>query len=242
MNSMDKKVIVVTGTSSGLGMEIAKTLLESGLYSVIGISRRTSDLASFFPDLYRHINNNLLNIDLIPNLASQVLKISPNIYGLVNNAAIGKDGLLPTFHNSDIQNSINLNLVSPIILTKYLVRPMLVSKVGRVINISSIVARSGFRGLSVYSASKAGLEAFTRSFAREVGPKSITVNCVSPGFLETEMSKSLGTYGLEKIKRRAALNRFPSLKEVSSTVKFLMSEEASGITGSIFTVDAGNLT
>lgn len=237
-----RKIVVITGTSRGLGYDVAQNLLSDGNFDVIGISRGASSLASVFPTTYHHITWDLLDIKSIPGLVAEVLKISPKIYGLVNNVAIGKDGLLPTFHNSDIINSINLNLISPIILTKYLVRPMLISKVGRIINISSIVARTGFRGLSVYSATKAGLEGFSRSLARDVGARNITVNCVAPGFLETDMTDMLKGSKIESIKRRAALSRIPSLSEVSSAVSFLMSDSASGITGTTITVDAGNLT
>lgn len=111
---------------------------------------------------------------------------------------------------------------------------------GRIVNISSIIANSGYRGLSVYAASKGGLEGFTRSLSRELGTYGITVNCIAPGFMETEMTSSLNPKDLERIKNRSALKRFPTLQEVAHATSFLLDPESAGITGSVITIDAGN--
>jgi 3-oxoacyl-[acyl-carrier protein] reductase len=135
---------------------------------------------------------------------------------------------------------IRVNITAPILLTKYLVRPMLSSREGRIVNISSIVARTGYRGLAAYGATKAALEGFTRSLARDVGPRNVTVNAVAAGFLATEMTASLDQANVVRIKRRAALDRFATTDEVASAVSYLLSPKAKGITGTVLTVDAGS--
>lgn len=237
----EKKIVVVTGTSSGLGVSIAQNLISDGFH-VVGVARREVQDETFDVSRsdYTHIQYDLSNIDGLAKLSTQIIKDIGKPYGLVNNAAIGTDGILPTMHNSDIEKLLRVNSVSPFILTKYLVRPMLAARAGRIINVSSIVAQTGYRGLSVYAATKAAMEGFTRSLARDVGPKNVTVNCVAPGFLETAMTKSLGTESLDRIKARSPMKRFPSSMEVASAVSYLMSEAAEGITGTTLTVDAGN--
>ncbi|MFT7399182.1 MAG: 3-oxoacyl-[acyl-carrier protein] reductase, partial [Rheinheimera aquimaris] len=159
---------------------------------------------------------------------------------LINNAAVGYDGVLATMHNSEINALLNLNVQAPILLTKYLLRPMLLNQSGRIINISSIIARTGFNGLSVYAASKAALEGFTKSLSREVGKAGITVNCVAPGYMQTEMTNSLQGDKLESIKRRSPLGRLATPDDAAGAVLYLLSEQATAITGTTITVDAGS--
>jgi 3-oxoacyl-[acyl-carrier protein] reductase len=235
------KFVVVTGVSGGLGESIVHNLIESN-YNVIGVSRRQPQI-SFRSDLesrFTYLSHDLSEIENLHNLVSKIKKLNGQIYGLINNAAIGKDGVLPTLHNTDIEYQIRLNLTSPIMLTKYLSREMLMGREGRIINISSVVANSGYRGLSVYAATKAGLEGFTRSLSRELGSYGITVNCVAPGFMETEMTSTLKPTDLDRIKSRSALKRFPTLTEVAMATKFLLDPSSAGITGTVITVDAGN--
>jgi 3-oxoacyl-[acyl-carrier protein] reductase len=133
-----------------------------------------------------------------------------------------------------------MNVISPMILTKFLVRQMMTAKTGRIINISSIVATTGYPGLSAYSASKAALLGFTRSLAREVGALGITVNAVAPGFVDTEMTHGLTDKQREQIKRRSALHAMVSVDDIADAVCFLMSDGATRVTGTTITVDAGN--
>ena len=123
------------------------------------------------------------------------------LYGLVNNAALGTEGLLSNMHNSDIERLVRINTLSPVILTKYAVRSMMATGEGRVVNISSIIASTGYSGLSVYGATKASMLGFTRSLAREVGRLGVTVNAVAPGFMDTEMTAGM-TDGQRKQDRR----------------------------------------
>jgi 3-oxoacyl-[acyl-carrier protein] reductase len=162
------------------------------------------------------------------------------IYGLVNNAGIGTEGLLATMHNSDIEALVRLNVLSPVILTKYVVRHMMADGEGRIVNISSIIASTGYNGLSVYGATKAAATGFTRSLAREVGKVGITVNAIAPGFIDTELTSNLGGEGRDRIAKRAALRRLPEVDDVARMVEYLFSDGGRNITGSVLTIDAGN--
>jgi 3-oxoacyl-[acyl-carrier protein] reductase len=209
---------------------------------VVGIARREvspSDLG-LTPSQYAHIGFDLADIDEIPSLASSISRKFGAPYALINNAANGKDGILPTMHNTDIERLVCVNITSPIVLTKYLSRPMLSAGSGRIVSISSVVAKTGYRGLSAYGASKAALEGFTKSLSRELGPRNITVNCIAPGFADTEMTASLGSDALERIRRRSALARFPEVEEIAACAEYLLSDAAGAITGTTITVDAGN--
>ncbi len=162
------------------------------------------------------------------------------IYGLVNNAAIGTPGVLANMKDSHIEEIVHLNVLMPIVLTKYVVRTMMSAGGGRIVNISSVVSSTGYSGLSAYSATKASLVGFTRSLAREVGPLGITVNTVSPGFINTDMTHTLTPAERAKIERRSALHRMPEIEDVANMVDYLVSEKARNITGTMMTVDAGN--
>lgn len=234
-------LVIITGTTSGLGRSMATRVAKAG-FRVVGIARR--DVTALDLGLqagqYSHICFDLSDIDQIGPMVSRLVREHGVPYGLVNNAAIGTDGILPTMHNSDITTLVACNITSPLILTKYVTRSMLSAQTGRVVSISSVVARTGYRGLSVYAATKAALEGFTRSLARDLGPRGVTVNCVAPGFAATAMTEPLGTESLERIRRRSPLGRFPDADEIAAAVVFLLGEDAAAITGSTVTVDAGN--
>jgi 3-oxoacyl-[acyl-carrier protein] reductase len=159
---------------------------------------------------------------------------------LVNNAGIGTAGVLANMKDADIERLVRLNVVVPLMLTKYVVRSMLTQGEGRIVNVSSVVAQTGYSGLSVYSATKSSLGGFTRSLAREVGSLGITVNAVAPGFVDTDMTHTLSPAEREKIERRSALRRMPEVEDVADMVDYLVSDKARNITGTVITVDAGN--
>ena len=142
--------------------------------------------------------------------------------------------------DEQIENLVRLNTVAPIILSKYVLRSMMIERAGRIINISSIVASTGYSGLSTYSATKASLVGFTRSLAREVGQLGITVNAIAPGFVSTEMTHELSGGQREQIMRRSALKRMAEGSDIANSVEFLLGEKAKNITGITLTVDAGN--
>jgi 3-oxoacyl-[acyl-carrier protein] reductase len=159
---------------------------------------------------------------------------------LVNNAAIGSHGVLATMYNSDIERLIRINTLSPIVLTKYVVRYMMADGGGRVVNIASIIGFTGYSGLSAYGATKAALIGFTRSLAREVGRMGVNVNAVAPGYIETDMTEDLDDAQRQQIARRSALRRLPKVEDVANAVEFLLSDRANNITGTVLTVDAGS--
>lgn len=239
--------VVVTGGSRGLGLAIGRSLATAG-YRVIAVARRSTDALNAAIDAAAGIGTgaivfraaDLADTGCIPRLARELRKDVGPIYGLVNNAGLGTSGVLGVTRDQDIEALIRLNTLSPILLTKYVVRSMMADRVGRIVNISSVVSMTGYSGLSVYSATKASLVGFTRSLAREVGQFEITVNAVAPGFVDTDMTQELGEGAREQIARRSALHRLIDPEDVAKAVEFLLSDHARNITGTVLTVDAGN--
>ena len=237
------KVVVVTGGTRGLGLAIVRRLLDEG-YRLVAIGRSCSkelqDLMAKETDRAAFEPFDFCDTAEIHQLALHLGRKYGRIYGLVNNAALGHDGILATMHEKDISELIKVNVEAPILLTKYLLRPMLINGSGRVINISSIMANTGFSGLAVYGATKAALSGFTRSLAREVGRAGITVNTVAPGYMQTDMTNSLQGEKLRAIKRRSPLGQLAGVDDVASAVAYLMGESATMVTGITLTIDAGS--
>lgn len=240
--SNDNKKILVTGASRGLGLSIVKELLSQG-YEVIATSRKESKEI----EELKIKNTNLSfepfdfkNIDEIYLFSKKIISGYGEIYGLVNNAAVGYDGVLGTMHESQIKELVEINTIAPIILTKYISRQMLIANQGRIINISSIIANTGYTGLSVYAATKASLIGFTKSLSRELGKAGITVNAILPGYMETEMTASIDAKNLDKIRRRSPFNELAKTEDVASGVLYLLGEQANKITGICLTIDAGS--
>ena len=228
--------VLVTGGSKGLGLAIASRLASCG-YRVIALALAKSGAES---GPLRFHAFDLADIGAIGRLVSELRREVGPLYGLVNNAGLGTAGLLSMMRDPDIEALVRLNTLSPLLLTKYVVRAMMAEREGRIVNISSVVASSGYKGLSAYSATKASLEGFTRSLAREVGPLGITVNAVAPGFVDTAMTHELTDGEREQITRRSALRRMVAPDDVASAVEYLLGEKARNITGVTLTVDAGN--
>lgn len=236
--------VVVTGGSRGIGLAIARRLAASG-YHVIAVARRENDelrnaIREVGEDRLHFRPFDLSETNAIQSFVKGLRDEFGAIYGLVNNAGIGTEGLLATMHNSEIEALIRLNVVSPVILTKYVVRHMMSDGVGRIINISSIIGSTGYNGLAVYGATKAAASGFTRSLAREVGKLGITVNAIAPGFIDTELTQSLSGEGRQRIAGRSALRRLPEADDVASMVEYLLGDGGRNITGTVLTVDAGN--
>jgi len=239
--------VLVTGGSRGIGLAIAQRLAGSG-YHVIAVARREGDelrdaIGVAGKEGHGRIHFrafDLSEVDAIPAFVKSLRDEFGAIYGLVNNAGLGTEGLLATMHNSEIEALMRLNVLSPIILTKYVVRHMMADGAGRIINMSSIIASTGYNGLSVYGATKAAATGFTRSLAREVGKLGITVNAIAPGFVDTELTQSLAPEQKQRIAGRSALRRLPDVDDVARMVEYLLGEGGRNITGSVMTVDAGN--
>jgi 3-oxoacyl-[acyl-carrier protein] reductase len=239
--------VIVTGGSRGLGLGIARRLTSVG-YCVIAVARKeTSELTNAISEAEAAKQGRLhfLPFDLgeterIPDLVKQIRKDFGATYGLVNNAGISFDGTLALTPNSQIERLVRINTISPIVLTKYVVRSMMADGGGRVVNIASIIASTGYSGLSVYGATKASLVGFTRSLAREVGRMGVNVNAVAPGFIATELTKGLKDEDRQRIENRSALRRLAEVDDVASAVEFLLGDQSKNITGTVLTVDAGN--
>ena len=239
--------VIVTGGSRGLGLAMARALAAAG-YRVIALSRgSTGELQAASraaADSGRGaIEFRACDLSDLGSIAPLVKSLRADfgaLYGLVNNAGLGTSGLLSNMRDQEIQRLIQLNTVSPILLSKYVVRSMMAQREGRIINIASIVAYTGYSGLSVYSATKASLLGFTRSLAREVGQLGITVNAVAPGFVATEMTQELEETQRQQIARRSALKRMADPIDVARGVEFLLGDGGRNITGTTLTIDAGN--
>ena len=190
--------VIVTGASRGLGLAIAARLAASG-YRVLAIARSESaelqalitaaaqggrGPVQFYPF-------DLLETAAMAQFVNRLRREAGPLYGLVNNAGLGTAGVLAMMRDEDIERLIRLNTLSPIVLTKHVARSMMSERAGRIVNISSIVATTGYQSLSAYSATKASLIGFTRSLARELGQLGITVNAVAPGFVDTEMTSRM---------------------------------------------------
>ncbi|MCX2498685.1 SDR family NAD(P)-dependent oxidoreductase [Plesiomonas shigelloides] len=237
------KNVIITGCAKGLGLETSKMLAKAG-YKVLGVSRTPTEeyqqLQASFPENVFFYEFDFCNVKDISALVKLIVKKHGRIFGLINNAALGHDGVLATMHESDISLLLKVNIEAPILLTKYVARSMLLNRGGRIVNVGSIIASTGFNGLSVYGATKSAIGGFTKSLARELGKSQITVNTLAPGYMETNMTVGLVGDKLEKIKRRSCLGRLANVKDVASMALFLLSEDAAGITGTTFTVDAGS--
>jgi 3-oxoacyl-[acyl-carrier protein] reductase len=238
--------VIVTGGSRGLGLGIALRLREAG-YRAIAVARRASDeLATAQKDAgpLPFWPCDLAETDALGGMVKSIRAEFGPIYGLVNNAGIGTSGILANMRTRDVERLVRLNTVSPMLLTKYVVRAMMADgakkRGGRIVNVSSIVASTGFSGLSVYAATKASLIGFTKSLARELGSLEITVNAVAPGFIDTAMTEDMDHADRERVRRRSPLGRLAGIDDVANAVEFLMSDKAGNVTGTVLTVDAGS--
>lgn len=232
-----QKTIVVTGASGVLGQAICARLIESG-YEVVGLVRDPSKLNSSL--LYKGVVTvDLTSTSSVISGYKEVMDKYGTPFGLVNNAAIGTSSISLTQNQSEIEKVIAVNLLAPITLSKLFSRQMLDLHQGRIVMISSIASSKSYKGLAVYSAAKAGLEAYARGLAREVGSQGITVNSVLPGFMKTAMTIGLSDKQFESVARRTMVPELLRPDSVASMVNFLIGDEASQITGQSIFVDGG---
>ena len=242
--SEESKVVLVTGASRGIGAAIADTLGESG-YIVIGTATTTSGADSISQ---RFVDKGILGAGMPlnvtdPDSISALLKSVVENFGaptvLVNNAGITKDNILMRMKEDEWLDVINTNLNAVFRLSKACVRPMTKARWGRIVNISSVVGSMGNGGQSNYSATKAGVEGFSRALAKELGSRSITVNTVAPGFIDTDMTKDLPDANKEALLGQIPLARLGAPEEIAAVVKFLVSDAAGYITGETIHVNGG---
>ena len=242
--SEESKVVLVTGASRGIGAAIADILGESG-YIVIGTATTTSGADSISQ---RFVAKGILGAGMPlnvtdPDSISALLQSVVENFGaptvLVNNAGITKDNILMRMKEDEWLDVINTNLNAVFRLSKACVRPMTKARWGRIVNISSVVGSMGNGGQSNYSATKAGVEGFSRALAKELGSRSITVNTVAPGFIDTDMTKDLPDANKEVLLGQIPLARLGAPEEIAAVVKFLVSDAAGYITGETIHVNGG---
>lgn len=240
------KSVLVTGDSRGLGNEIVSVLLESGEYFVVGVSRtRTAEverLEKEYPNTYVHYNYDLADSDGIKSFYLKTLKQHSPYIGLVNNAGIAYDDILTNARIKPLDNMFHVNVYSPMMFSKYIIRDMMLhNNKGSLVHITSVCAHTGYKGLSMYSATKGALESFSRTVAREWGGVGIRSNCVAPGFIETGMSETLSHEQKDRIFKRTSLKMGSEPRSIAETVKFLLSDKAESVTGAVFSVDCGTI-
>lgn len=236
---------VITGDSRGLGATIAATLLADG-HTVIGLSRSTPDtvsaLAEEYPERYAHHEFDLSNVEEIESLYHETLKQYGPITGLVNNAAFAYDDIVTNADVETLSTMFDINVLSPIMLSKYCLRDMLLNRTaGSLVHVSSVSTATGYKGLSMYAATKGALEVFSLGVAREWGERGIRSNCVAPGFMETEMTAGLDDADRSRIYDRTALREPTQPESVADAVSFLLSDAAKSITGEVLRIDSGTL-
>ena len=234
---MDKKIVFITGVSRGIGLEIAKCFLNDG-YFVIGTSRSNFNLGEALDsDHCLHIPLDVTDRDQVKNCMEQIKtqeKI-PNV--LINNAGITKDQLFLRMKDEDWDEVINSNLTGVFNITKLFIKSMVRDRSGKIINISSV---AGLMGNPVnYSSSKAGLGGFTRSLAKEVAARNITVNCIAPGFIETDMTNHFKSDELDNILKTIPANKMGNPQDIANLALFLASSSGDYITGQTISVDGG---
>lgn len=241
---LNQQVALVTGASRGIGAAIAQTLGKQGAI-VIGTATTASGAEAITSYLKAAgVTGMGLALDVTqPEQIEAVLKQIANQYGdvsiLVNNAGITKDTLLMRMKDDDWDAVLNTNLKSVFRMSQAVLRPMMKARQGRIINISSVVGHMGNAGQTNYAAAKAGMTGFTKSMAQEVGSRGITVNCVAPGFIETDMTAELPEEIKAKMLERIALGRLGQVDEIAATVAFLASPPAAYITGETIHVNGG---
>ena len=242
---MTSKVAVVTGGSRGIGRACAVALAEAGWTVAIGYRTNEHDAKETLGSLEAAGTAGLsVALDVTDEASVQeafrrVTEEAGNVTGLVNNAGLSRDGLLLKYPMDVYEDTMNTNLRGAFLCSKAALRGMLREKWGRVINMSSAVALHGNAGQTVYAATKAGLVGLTRSLAREVATKGITVNALCPGLLDTEMTSHLTPEARAYYLDQTPLGRAARLEEVAAVVRFLMSEEASYVNGTAIPVDGG---
>ena len=239
---MTQRIALVTGASRGIGQAIAKRLANEG-YLVIGTATSEKGAAAV-NDYLQELGGagrvlNVQDAEQINQLFDSIEKEFGNVQVLVNNAGITEDGLLMRMDDNAWERVLDVNLTSVFRTSKRAMKGMMKARQGRIINITSVVAAMGNAGQTNYTASKAGIEGFTRSLAREIGSRQITVNCVAPGFIDTDMTKDLDEALIQSMLNAVPLARLGKPEDIAAAVNFLASEEAGYITGTVLDVNGG---
>lgn len=241
---LNEQIALVTGASRGLGQAIARRLGQAGA-QVVGTATTTDGARRIGEDFAAAgLRGEGLELDVGDDESVARLQAflqrnerSPSI--LVNNAGIARDNLMLRMKQQEWDAVINTNLSAVYRLSKLCLRGMIKARYGRIVNIGSVVALSGNPGQANYAAAKAGMIGFTRALAKEVGSRGVTVNCVAPGFIQTDMTKALGEEQRRQLLEQVPLGRFGLAEEVAGVVEFMVSAAASYITGEVINVNGG---
>jgi 3-oxoacyl-[acyl-carrier protein] reductase len=241
---MTGRVVIITGGSRGLGAGIVQSFLDSGDRVATCARSHTDEIEKWLADPGTADRLLFREVDLADRAAcAAFVKAVVDRWGgvdvLVNNAGVARDGVIALADDDDVDAVVDLNLKGTLQMTKLVVRRMLSGGRGHIVNVSSIVGLSGYRGLVVYSATKAALDGMTRALARELGSRGITVNSVAPGYLRTEMSHGLDEEQLEQIVRRTPAGRLGDPSDIARVVQFLTAPENDYLTGQVIVADGG---
>tara|TARA_B100001989_G_C24516631_1_gene453535 strand:- start:757 stop:1503 length:747 start_codon:yes stop_codon:yes gene_type:complete len=246
MFSLENKIAIVTGASQGIGKTISKIFSEAGAH-VVCVARNTTKLKNLVDEILKNGNSasyiscDINNGKLFESSIRSITKDYENIDILVNNAGITRDSLILRMKDEQWDQVLSTNLKGAFYGTKSVLKPMMKNKYGRIINITSIVGLQGNPGQSNYSASKAGLIGFTQSVAKEVASRGITVNCIAPGWIDTEMTDVLSQDFKSEIVKNIPIGKTGSAKDIAYAALFLASNESKYITGQTITVDGGRV-
>ena len=232
------KTVLVTGATRGIGNAIAKEFKKNN-FSVIGTATSESGAATLHEQNIKGYVLDLNSKDSINSFWEKLEKDDQKISVLINNAGITRDNIVLRMSDEEWSDIMNVHLYGTFQLSKRVLKMMLKEKYGRIINISSASASIGNRGQSNYAAAKAGVEAFTKSLAKEVGKRDITINAVAPGFISTDMTEQNDGVNSEYLIKEIPMGRFGEPEEVADLVSFLCSEQASYITGQTIHINGG---
>lgn len=241
------KIALITGGTRGIGKQIALTFAKEGYNIAINYRTENEDLKNTKKEIEENnvkcftFQGDVTNFKDCEQFVKQIVEEFGNIDVLVNNAGITRDTLLMRMKEEDFKQVIDTNLIGTFNVTKNVIGNMIKARNGRIINISSVVGISGNAGQTNYSASKAGIIGFTKSLAKEVASRNITVNAVAPGFIETQMTDVLKEDIKEEIAKKIPLKRMGTPQDVANVVKFLASNDSSYITGQVINIDGGML-
>ena len=244
MKRLENKIALVTGAGRGIGQAIAERFAKEGA-TVLCVSRTTANCQQVAEAIIQQGGSavafpmDVANKQSIQTVSQQILEQYPNIDILVNNAGITRDKLFVRMDDSDWEDVLFTNLFSAFYLCKQFVGPMTRKRWGRIINVSSVSGIIGNAGQANYSSAKAGLLGFTKSLAKELACRSITVNAIAPGFIATQMTQELNETIVEQAKKLIPLKRFGEAEEIANMAVFLASDEAQYITGQVIKVDGG---
>ena len=245
MKRFENKIVLVTGAGRGIGASIAKRFASEGAEVIVNYSgndeaaQQTVDEITATGGQAQKYKCSVNDSESVKVMIDEIIKKFGRIDILVNNAGITKDGLMLRMTDEDFDRVIDVNLKGTFNCTKYVSKYMLKQKSGKIINISSVVGLSGNAGQVNYSASKAGIIGITKSAAKELSSRGITVNAVAPGYVDTDMTKVLSDNIRNEILKNIPLQRMGNVEDISNCVAFLASEDASYITGQVISVDGG---